>query len=1295
MKRVFGVLLILIVGGVAALLWFARPYLSGWARSRLENELTRLTGAPSTIDELTVSVLPVRIHVGGVAIGTTPALVRITSIDASLAALSSLAEGRAVVSVRVESPTFDLSQLPKTDDLSQLPKTETPGAETKRTPAAASIRVPPLDLTELEIRHAALKFRMGNTTADLAVEQLRGELKAGIVRQGFTAALTVSGAELRRKSYRAKLDEIHAEGGMDGGGLYVSSASVTGDRITATATATRVPHRHVVEATFDPGLLGVVVDELSLVSGQAHVTGTVTGDLIDPLSEGQLTVQQGAIAHHVLGDLSTHVTHRGAKLGFDNVRLSGAGGQVTGAVDLVVVKEVPIHGELAWQGIDIERMLAIIGPEIPFNDQFSATTSVHGSLDPLDLDVKATGSLQPTLVSTTTDAASFTLNGRVYPHDLEAQLEVVQPERNTLTTRVLINRDTFGGTVRLTAANLAALNALLPRPVPTLALTGEGEGDAEFGGTTEHPTVSGKLSLRDPTIVGTRMARLNGDFMIAAGTLRTQATAVETTGGQIGLDGVIALDTERSNDWRLALHDLDTDVVLGAVRGFTDVQTPVSGGTVNGTFACRGPWPRTQTQAALTATALRIGAEPLDHVDIEATTALPQWTGKLTAVRTANETVSVTGTGEGKTRIDLRLETTPLNLATLRGVGRRRILGTVTAHGHLLGKPLQSGGTVEIDARNLGLGSHRLGAVGLRAEGSDGNWTVNGAAFGDSLTIAGTLHSTAGFPYTTTVTWHDTDLAPVIAADESLHVTTSGTLNLAGSLRAPATPSGALRVDQFVLRRDQGQAEASEPMRVDLDHGRFRIGALALAAPGGRVSVSGEGTVAGDLDLDVRGDGDLVLLELIGGPLHSARGAFAVGAHIGHRHASGWDLHGQATVRDAALDLGLPLAFTATNATFSLIGGVVRIDQLSGHAGGGEFAVGGRLDLNHGPAVSWSVHEVSLTLPEWLEERISGKGQVQGTWNAMTVDGDIEVLNALYDRRIELSALLPWFKEQLAPTPQLGPPRREVRLDLHIHAPDGLFVDNNFAKVEMRCDLRITGLAQQPSIGGLIEVLNGEVTFRDHVFRITGGSIGFQDPYRINPMLNINAESQISTTEGEYTVSAAVSGTADSPRVQFTADDPSLTQNDVLSLVTLGQTSSQAQRESGGVGVGDVLALVPSEYTGDVRGRVRSLFGVDRFEVEPAYVRDTGAIEPRVTIGKDITARLRALASSSFGVEARNSTQLEYRITRRISLLGTWESRTQQQAGAFGGDVKFRYEFRKLPFSLFGDSAASPRNDAQ
>ena len=1284
MKRVVLVVFLVTVCVATVVLWVGYRSLNGPGRAALERELTRRTGTPCTVGNLDVSLIPLRIRLDAVTIGDDPALARIEAIDVRLAALSSIAEGRAVISVQIDSPAIDLSH----------PRKETPPAPKPAAPQPASpLRLPPIHLDAVELRQASLRFQMTDTPAELTVGRLNGWLKAGLLGAGFTAGLDLADVALQRKTYRAHFERIRADGGWNAGGLYVNTATLRGERLSGTLTAALTPNRHTADVTFDPGVLGVVVDELAVISGQAHVTGTLTGSLIDPVSHGHLAIVQGAIGTHVLGDLSTRVTHHRASLGFEDLRLTGAGGDVTGTVNLVVDNDVPINGELSWNGVDLHQMLAIIGPQIPFHTRFSATTSVLGIIDPLDLDVRGTGSLQAPHPEPLRELAAFTLGGRIRAHDLDANIELTQAQGNTVTARVLIEHDDFGGTVRVDASDLDALNALLPDPIPTLRLDGRGDGQATFGGTVDHPTVTGTLSLRDAHVSGTPVAHLSGDFFIARQVLRTNATTLQTAGGRIDVGGAIALDDEAANDFRAALQDLDTDLVLDTARGFTDLDAPVAGGLLNGIVTCRGPWLRPNLHAALTATALQVAGEPLEHVEIDLTAALPQWSGTLTATRSPTQTLHLSGGGDARGRFDLALQTTALDVSTLRAARPHRIAGTLTARGQFSGTAQNPGGTLEVAATDLVLGRYRLGALDLTATGTAGTWNLGGTAFERSVTLAGAVRATGPLPYTATVTWTDTDLAPMLDTGDALQVLTSGALQLAGHLREPQTSSGSVRVDRLAVRRDHAEVAAPEPMRIELDRGRFRILSLAMAAPDARMDVTGLGTLGGDLDLDVRGGGDLVLLEFLGDPIQSARGTFAIAAHLGHG-AGGWELRGDASVRDAALDVGLPIAVTDTTGRFSLEGSQVSVDAFSGRAGGGEFTVGGSLDLDHGPALSWTAREVSLIPAESLEARVSGTGELRGTWRDLTVSGDIEILNALYDRRIELAGLIPFFRQQLAPAPR-GPTGRELRLDLRLRAPDGLFVDNNFGKVELRCDLRLKGRAHAPRIVGLVEVLDGEVSFRNRLYEITGGAVEFKDTRRINPILNITAESQIHTTEAEYTVIVAVTGTADNPRVQLTADDPSLTQNDVLSLVTFGRPAGASQDTTGGtVGVGNVFALMPSEYTGDVHGRVRSIFGVDRFEIEPAYVRDTGTIEPRVTVGKDITQRVRALASSSFGAEARNSVQLEYRVTRRISLLGAWESGTSNDAGAVGGDIKFRYEFRKLPFSFLGAAAPPPRPDA-
>jgi autotransporter translocation and assembly factor TamB len=1130
---------------------------------------------------------------------------------------------------------------------------------------------------------------MGNTPARLTVGRTAGQLQTGILRRVLSGAVELHDATLRRKAYQATIHELRAVGGIDSGGVFVETAALRGDRITATAAATAARGRHAVSADFDPSLLGVVVDELSFLGGAAHVEGELHGDLANPVLDGRLTIRHGAIGTHVLGDLDTHVTRRDATLRFDELQLVEEKGRVSGAVELNVLREVPIHGDLEWHMVDLEELLKIIGEPVPFRNRFSATTSVRGALDPLDLDVRGQGTLRAADPQAENDRASFQLSGRIHSHDLDARLDVEQPERNHVKAQVLIDGDRFGGQVNVAATDLAALSAVLPRPVQALALTGRGDATAEFGGSTEHPTVGGSATFHDLTVVGTPVSGLTGDFQIAAGALRTRATRADTPAGSAELTGALALRKDTRNDWRLDLRGLDTDLVLGLVAGLADLQMPLNGGTLNGALVCVGPWEQLQAQAELHATALRVGVEPLERVDVNAAVAWPRWNGSIRATRAGGDAVRLVGSGERGGNLQVRIESDPLDLSTWRGGGRRRLRGTLAVQGEVSGSLDAPSGSIHLQAADVSAAGHTLGDVALRAEGRSGEWTFSGDAFAATLRLHGSLRTSEPFPYTLAVQWNDADLTKLLSDDASLVVVSSGALDLSGAVRSLQTSSGSLQVRRFDLRRDQAAVSAPQPIRVVLDRGQFRIESLALSADGARMSISGHGRVPAEIDIDVAGEGDLVLLEVVGRPFYSARGQFDVSAHVARSPAAGWRLRGRASLRNAALDLGLPVSFTDVNANFGLRGNNVLVEHLAGRAGGGEFSVAGRVHLRRGPVLTWALRDVSLSFPEWLEERISGNGRVYGGWKSLTVSGDVEVQNALYDKRLELTALLPWFKEQVAPAPRVGAPAVEMRLDVRVRAPDGLFVDNNFAKAELAADLRIAGTAATPQLLGSVEVLNGEVTIGSRVFTISGGSAEFRDPRRINPILNFSAESQIVTAEEQYTVRVAVSGTADEPRVKFTADDPALSQNDVLSLVAFGKTTAQAQRESGGVSVGDVFGLIPGEYGTEVRQGVRSWFGVDRFEVEPAYVRNTGAVEPRVTIGKDITERLRALASSSFGAEGRNSMQLEYRVTGRISLLGTWESATQSEAGAFGGDIKFRYEFRRVPLSLF---STAPRD---
>jgi autotransporter translocation and assembly factor TamB len=428
------------------------------------------------------------------------------------------------------------------------------------------------------------------------------------------------------------------------------------------------------------------------------------------------------------------------------------------------------------------------------------------------------------------------------------------------------------------------------------------------------------------------------------------------------------------------------------------------------------------------------------------------------------------------------------------------------------------------------------------------------------------------------------------------------------------------------------------------------------------------------------------LLELVGEPLRSVEGDFELAVNVDRQEGQSIELSGTASVADAALDIGLPIGVTQTDGRFVLQGSSVRIDRLAGRSGGGTFSVEGGVDLEQGPDIGWKIVELGGSLLPSLEQELSGQGTLQGAWNDLTVAGEIEILRLLYDRNIEPRDFIPSFKRRLAPV-NGERSANVVRLDLRVHAPDDLHVDNNFARVEAMADLRVRGTTEQPKVGGRIDVLTGEVFFRDRTFDIVTGVVDFRPQRNLVADLNITAETVIDTADTSYGITVQVSGTTDDPKVILSADDSGLTQTDIVSLITFGKTVAQLQQSSGGGGSMDaLLGFAAGKVTGGVEREAESLLGVDRVEIAPSF-STSGTFEPQVKISKDLNDDLSASVATSLGVSLQRSVNLDYHLTDRTSLFGTWESESEGQAGAFGGGVKFRREFRRIPgFSLLGST---------
>ena len=1327
MKRLLLAILIVLLGVavVARLMW---PRLTDVARQRAEKVVSEVLGRRSRIEQLSISLLPPRIQLSGVTLGTPPtSMAKAGAIDIRLWVLASLSELRPVVSVRLDSISADLQQLPQ-------PRAGLSQAQHRRGD------LPSLRVRQLQLEQTQVSFRLGEAAVTLEMAQATGTLDSRSQTHLVKATVDVTGVQLERTDRRLKLAEIHFAGGADRGELFITAASMTGEGVNVSLGPAAAAHEYRLAAAIDLDRIGSLLGES--MKGELRVDGTTSGNLTKPTLQAQVTIANLTVNERAIGAVKAKVATEAQAVRLADLDVTGPLGNAAGTVRVTTSDNLPIAGTLDLRGVDLDTVLRALGRPEEIGNEVSGTVSISGTLDPLDVTLKASGalrrSIQPEAMGPRTPAradppeptpiaepagdetalptnaeahegqeteakggaggaespgaqetksrpeiATFNLDAHIERGGATAEVEIQQPQQNnSLTVNVSSKNKQLAGPVHLQVHDLAALSQLMPKSIRDLAMTGQVEGSVTLSGTAAQPKIQGSVVGREMSVMGVTVPQVAGDFVIENSTLSTPSFKILTATGSVQFNGTVALGSTEKNDWRLDIRALDTDLVVGLIHAVTRSALPVSGGTVNGSVQARGPWQRVALDATVSASSVYVEREVIERMDIKLEAELPRWTLHTSLVHAASEVLTIDGSGTGAGPLQLTINSTPLQLANFRGATQRNLTGGIVVHGEISGSLREPEGTLQVAASDVALEGRRWGDMTLRASGRQGEWSMTAAAFEDALNVDATLRLTSAYPYTLKVQLRGVQFGSLISSDESLQAVISADVDLKGSAKALANPSGAVRVNQLDISRGQYRVTAAEPIRIDVTDGRFFIRSMVLAAPNSRLSVDGELATSGDVNLRAQGEGNLVLLELIGRPVSSARGEFTVAMQIQRRPESGWNLSGQGEVRDTTLDLGLPVAFTGVNGNFALAGSSVRIESLDGKAGGGQFHVGGSVSLDQGPDLTWKIQEISVSSGQGLEAEVSGAGRVQGTWKVIAVTGDAEIISALYDRNIELTDFLPFFREQIRPVPRTKPPAIEVRLNLHVHAPGGLYIDNNVAKVELSANLYIDGTAEKPQVTGTIDFLTGEVTFRKRTFNIVGGSVDFRDHGRINPILNISAESQISTADADYTVTVTVTGTADDPHVEVSADDPTLTETDMLSLITFGQTTAQLQRQGGGISPIDALALLP---TGTITAPVAKLIGVNRMEIEAVQSPSTGSaggIQPRLTLGKDLTDRLRASVSTAFGLSTEQMAQLEYRVTPRISLLGSWEGQTTGQAGAFGGDIKFRYEFRRIPFSL-------------
>ena len=1243
-----------------------RPRLEAWARAQLRAQLppgcdfgaTHLTFFPPTL-------VVANLH-------CPPPLTEMESLRAELEVADSVRSLAISVSLHTARVLVDVSAPGREEGWEQAARREEPEPWFVL-PVVAS----------LYVETVALRLPYGNEVAEVSAADVRAG--ARISPSGMWVDLAASRAAWRRGRWLLEAEEIALRARQTASGWQLEEAEIRGQALQSRAWRGSGDTTEFWLAGPAENL-AFFVEALSGLRGSLQARGRLAGNVFDPVVWAELVVEHPGYEKLRGERLQASLVRAGPVLELNSILAQFAEGQAVGDVAFLFGGGVSLQAALDWQCSGaLDQCGLAPGEGSPWSAwvaRASVGLAATGTLDPhhlvwSGLGVIEVGRQQPAL-------AHREVRWKAWAESAHGRLwwggEAENSELGSMHTQ-----GTWKGEEVALAAKLqlpAVENWIRWLPGLSLKALPNVDGRAEV-----EVEASGR-----PDDVHWRANVLSAAFRVENVPLPGLHCSAEGVGGRWQLEdcragsadmGWVEATRLSAENWtelrelRVLAQSFSLEPLASWLSERFRGGPRLEGGRISGSFQ----WPTVEEQH-FRIEELSVGEEPLREIQLSvAPRAGGAWAITIEVQHERAGRVELRWLGTSDATGELELWVREVDVGALKHGSAIGLEGRLEGGGRVKMKGLKVQGVASFDLRPLVWRGWDFSEVSGTVEFQDSSWTLRAAAMSGECQLTARVEPRQNFPFRAELTVGKS--RPLALARGDVRLAVQAAAQAAGRLSPLQVDQGAAEVGLLEIRAATRVVRAARPVRIQLARGRISSSGAEFELPRGRATIAIGGQIDRGLEVSANGQSELEWVRDVFQVPGIVGGSATASARLYYGRPTGWDVQGEFRCAGCSFERrGMP-ALSDVSAIVRLQGSELTEVNIVGSLGGGKFVVEGGGSLEVGPSLRWAVEDAALEGAHGWEASVDAHGTVAGTWAKPLVSGDVIIQRAEYSRDVQLVDLLRWIQEKIvAPAEPRAQrtPAVPVVLDLKVYSTGGVFIENNVADVELWVDTWLSGPANDPQIGGKVGVLGGEVKFQGRTFTLDFGKIEFRDPLSTDPDLELAGETEIRTPSADYLVVARVEGTASAPRVQLTADDPTLTQADLVALVLFGRTRGELQGGGGSFSpVGAALALLP---TGAVQQPVTQWLGIDRFEVGASQTADSSTLEPKVTIGKALTDQLHAVLWTTVGSLTRQAVQLEYRIGRRVSLLGSWESGTTTAAGAFGGDVKFRVEAYRVPFSL-------------
>lgn len=1319
---VCGVVLLLVLGAFYALQanWFREK-----VREKIISVIERTSGGRVELgsfdyDWRTLTAEFKNLVVHGTEPQTRPPLFRADSIRVGLRIVSLLKRQVDITSLKVEHP--DIYLLVHADGTTNIPA---PRVQRKKEFVE--------ELLSLKVRDFELRQGMIQAAARRIPLNARGENLSFVLNYNFAGPrydVTVSAHQLRIDSdlFRAASADVEAHGAVEKDRILLQRIVFTSGASTLEASGTlahftqpNADFRINVQTSSDQFAAIAKLPELRegqlALNATAHYDQT-TGFLFNGKVTGHdLTYRSRPIAFKG-GEFESDVAGSAQELRFTRLSLAALGSRVLGEATLKQFRELRLNGRISDLNLrDIGRFYT--AKPLPWTGLASGPVHVEGTLDRSSRDFLVRGELQ---ISPGSGGIPVRGDVDVSYRERGNVLELAHSHfdfpsthlsvAGTLGARLQVildstNLDDFAPALALAGANS---RAAMP---PTLR-----KGSLHFDGTVAgqlmNPQIQGNVALAHFRMHEQLWDKLRAVISLSASNLDFTSLAVDegtlhaSGNGRIGL---VNWSIQKDSPFHVQGHFKDAD--LNAISEFRRMRAPISRGMASGSIDVAGSLNALSGNARLTVDNLDAYGERVDRIQIVTTLAGDRLQITDGRVQAGPALMSFSGTyehvhgswREGQAR--MKIDSNGFPLASLSIV--RKYEPGLTAQfeihaqgsAHIAADHIEpTGGDGTMVLRNMAVQGVKYGDV--MASGATRGRTLDAKVSGDlrATQLNGTaqVQLVSGTPVKGELHMGRIEMATLYSLVNSGHANPlplrgflQGGLTFEGPLERLAELRSTIRIEQVQLNpaiavQGAGKTKPSDltfrnqsPIVIEASNGIAVVHNFQMVGPDTSLTLSGSIPYAGQRPMDLKAAGslDLRAFELFDVNVQSS-GESQIAAVI-QGTLKNPALTGSLEVKNGSFFLNdVPNGLSGVNGTVRLDSDRATIQKITAHSGGGDLSLQGFVSFAGGGPLVYhldaNAENVRLRYAGGISVTANSGLRLTGTSKSSLLSGRITISRVAFNPSEDIGALL---ARSTAPVPAATNQSNfltGLRLDIRVESAPDLQLNTALSQdVEAEIDLRVRGTPDRPLVLGNISANQGDIKVFGTKYSINRGEVNFVNPVQIEPVLDLDLQTQ---ARG-ITVDITISGTPSKLNINYRSDPP-LQPRDIVALLTVGRAPDIASNTANVQVTNDVTALQSSANTvlgqaiSPASNRLSKLFGITSIKIDP-FVQGiiTNTPQARLTVEQQMSRDITITYVTNLSQTSEQIFRFEWALSRQYSVIAL-----RDDNGEFGIDIQYKKRFK-------------------